>query len=315
MYSKLTNKSIPILNKSNPRYSKVEKITPHYMAGDMAASNCAAYHRDSDRQASANYYIGSDGTIVSGVPEERRAWTSSSEWNDQRAQTIECANIRNDTGELTPACYRSLVRLCADLCTRYSIDPHYDGTVNGTITYHSMYAATSCPGPWLTQKIVSGQFERDIKARMKPADPKPDPKPAAKPKPKIEDKARAVHRLYNPNSGDHLYTTSYAEAKAQQNAGMEYEGIAWIYPETGDGIYRLVSGGQHHLALKDEHDKLVKLGWKSEGMIARSGGEGRPIRRLYNPNSGGEHIFTTSDKEHNALAAAGWKCELAPFTY
>lgn len=285
------------------------------MAGNMAAANCAIYHRDSDRQASANYYIGSDGMIVSGVPEEYRAWTSSSAWNDHQSITMEVANISNDTGEISPEAYASTVKLCADVCVRYGIDPHYDGTVNGTITYHSMFASTSCPGPWLTQKIISGQFERDIKAAMKPAaDPKPDPKPVPKPKPKIESKTRAVYRLYNPNSGDHLYTTNVVEAKACQGAGMEYEGIAWIYPETGDGIYRLVHNGRHHLALKDEHDKLVAMGWKSEGLIARSGGEGRPIRRLYNPN-GGEHVFTTSDKEHDALTQAGWKCELAPFTY
>lgn len=188
------------------------------------------------------------------------------------------------------------------------------GTPQKNLYQHADFMNKDCPRLLRSGRPYTWEvFAEKVKQAMeKNSNPAPATKP--KPKPKIEDKARAVHRLYNPNSGDHLYTTSYAEAKAQQNAGMEYEGIAWIYPETGAGIFRLVSGGKHHLALKDEHDKLVKLGWKSEGMIARSGGEGRPIRRLYNPN-GGEHIFTTSDKEHNALAAAGWKCELAPFTY
>lgn len=181
-YSKLTNQSIPITAKCNSRSgSKITKLTPHYMAGNMAASNCAIYHRDS-AQASANYYIGSDGKIVSGVPEEYRAWTTASWENDKNAITFECANI-DGNGTLTNACYDSLVKLCADICKRYGINPHYNGTQNGTITMHKQFVATSCPGNWLTNKIVSGRFEKDIKAQMNGTSPKPTtpaPQPTTK---------------------------------------------------------------------------------------------------------------------------------------
>ena len=179
-YSKLTNKAVPITAKCNERGCGITKITPHYMAGNMSAENCAKYHRDSAAQASANYYIGSDGTIVSGVPEEYRAWTSASWDNDRTAITFECANV-DANGTLTNACYNSLVKLCADICNRYGISPHYNGAPSGSITMHKQFVPTSCPGNWLTNKIVSGQLEKDIRAVMgggtvaKPSTPSPKP--------------------------------------------------------------------------------------------------------------------------------------------
>ncbi len=153
-YSTLINGSTPIYNKSDPRTSKITKITPHHMAGNMGAAACAKYHRDSDRQASANYYIGTDGTIWGGVPEEFRAWTSSSWDNDNQAITIEVANC--STGGNWPvseAAFNALVRLCKDICTRYGIQLTWTGTASGTLTCHDMFAATNCPGPYLKSKF------------------------------------------------------------------------------------------------------------------------------------------------------------------
>jgi hypothetical protein len=93
MFSSLCDKIYDFgTRKSNARVEKVTKITPHHMAGNLDPYNCAKWHCNGDREASANYYIGSDGTIVGGVDENRRAWTSSSGWNDQKAITIEVAN-------------------------------------------------------------------------------------------------------------------------------------------------------------------------------------------------------------------------------
>lgn len=166
-YSNLARTYINVSAKSNPRGNyKIAKLTPHYMAGNMSADACARYHAQAGVEASANYYIGSDGQIVCGVPEERRAWTSASYDNDVQAITFECANLDNSTGILSDKCYKALVELCADICKRYGINPHFNGGPSGTITYHKMFASTSCPGPWLQQKIDSGQFEADIKKAM-----------------------------------------------------------------------------------------------------------------------------------------------------
>ncbi len=178
MNSKLATYTNITPNNSGPRTSRITKITPHYMAAAWSGRQCADYFVNcaaQGRQASSNYCIGTAGDIAVSVPEDCRAWTSASEWNDQRAVTIECGN--NPDSSLPDACYTALVALCADICTRHGIDPHYDGTIYGTITMHKQFASTDCPGSWLSKKITSGQFEKDIKEAMKGQTS--DQKPAA----------------------------------------------------------------------------------------------------------------------------------------
>lgn len=168
IFSSLCNDIVDFgTNKSNPRGGTITKITPHHMAGFASAVDCAKGHLYGSRGASASAYIGSDGKICGGVSEDRRPWTSSSPENDYKAYTIEVANISGDPDwKISNAAYSSLVELCADVCMRYKINPHYDGTPNGTITIHKMFAATACPGPYLESLITSGKFENDIKALM-----------------------------------------------------------------------------------------------------------------------------------------------------
>lgn len=163
--------------KSNPRKSKVLKITPHHMAAIMAADDCARSHLYSSRESSANYYIGNDGTICAGVAEDRRAWTSSSRENDHQAITIEVSNnSRGPSWTVSEAAYGALVALCADICQRYEIKPHFTGDTSGTITIHKMFWSTNCPGPYLEKIIRSGKFEADILAKMGQPEAPQEPK-------------------------------------------------------------------------------------------------------------------------------------------
>lgn len=153
--------------KSNPRTEKISKITIHHMAGVSSGINCAKAHLSGDRQASANYYIGVDGDICGGVSETRRAWTSASAWNDQRSITIEVSNSRAATPwPVSDKAYDALIRLCADICSRYGIAPHFSGTKDGTLTAHYMYAATACPGDTLKDLLKCGVIEDDIKKAL-----------------------------------------------------------------------------------------------------------------------------------------------------
>lgn len=166
-------------NKSKGRGgNKVCKVTPHYMAAPWTGKRCADYFKETSRQASSNYCIGIDGDIAMSVDEDDRAWTSSSKWNDQRAVTIECANIDNSTGEMTAATWKSLVALCADICKRHGFRLDYTGDKNGSLTEHRMFSATSCPGAWLHARM--GQLASEVnalldggKATAKPAESTP----------------------------------------------------------------------------------------------------------------------------------------------
>ena len=147
---------------SNARTSKISKITIHHMAGDLGARSCANMHYNGS--ASANYYIGSDGAICRGVAENRRAWTSSSGANDHQAITFEVANNSGAPNwTVSKAAYNSMIRLCRDICSRYGISPHFDGSPSASLTAHYMFASTACPGPYLTERLKNGTIEKDIK--------------------------------------------------------------------------------------------------------------------------------------------------------
>ena len=172
--------------KSSPRDRAITKITIHHMAGTMSAIECAKYHYNSDVDASANYYIGNAGDICAGVTEERRAWTSSNRDNDMAAITIEVSNSGGaPEWKISPEAYKSLIRLVADLCNRYHIKPHYTGTPAGSITIHSMFAATACPGPYLTNLIKSGRLEADVEEALRQMEGNAEDKSEAKSEDKL----------------------------------------------------------------------------------------------------------------------------------
>ena len=133
---------------------KICKITPHQMAGKLTGKQCAVnIFGKAGRKASANYCIGYAGDIVCNVEEENRAYTSSSKWNDCQAITIEVSNSANGTSNITEASWNSLVNLCEDICRRHDFRLTYDGTKNGSLTRHNMYANTNCPGAYLQSRL------------------------------------------------------------------------------------------------------------------------------------------------------------------
>lgn len=54
-------------------------------------------------------------------------------------------------------------------------------------------------------------------------------------------------RAYNPNTGEHFFTTSYPEADWLTTQGWIAEGTAWSLPDKGDIVYRLYNqnAGDH----------------------------------------------------------------------
>ena len=133
---------------------KICKITPHHMAGVLSGEQCARIFQNPNRQASANYCIGNDGGIVGCVDENNRAWTSSSSSNDCQAITIEVSNCEiGGEWKISDAAWNALIKLCVDICTRYDFKLTYDGTPNGSLTRHNMFANTNCPGKYLQGKF------------------------------------------------------------------------------------------------------------------------------------------------------------------
>ena len=147
-YTKLSPNCTKMTNKVN------KKITIHHMAGNLSVERCGDCFQG-NREASANYGIGSDGRIGLYVNECDRSWASSNRNNDAQAVTIEVANCGGDPNwPVSDKAYASLIDLCVDICKRNNIHSlEYTGDANGNLTRHNMFAATACPGPYLQGKF------------------------------------------------------------------------------------------------------------------------------------------------------------------
>ncbi|MBQ9608624.1 MAG: hypothetical protein IJV15_04165 [Lachnospiraceae bacterium] len=125
-----------------------------------------------------------------------------------------------------------------------------------------------------------------------------------------------MYRLYNPNSGEHFYTSNVTELNNLRKAGWRYEGIAWNAPALSDiPVYRLYNpnaGDHHYTTSASERDNLENVGWKYEGIGWYSTeSDGQALYRLYNPNAkaAGSHHYTTSASERDNLVSLGWRDE------
>ena len=122
-----------------------------------------------------------------------------------------------------------------------------------------------------------------------------------------------IHRLYNPNSGEHFYTADDAEAENLINLGWNDEGIGWIAPIVSDTpVFRLYNpnAGEHHYTTDPaEVELLESLGWTYEQVawFSDDSGNGVPVYRQYNPNEfANNHNYTTDETEKDNLISLGW---------
>ncbi|SHJ35921.1 N-acetylmuramoyl-L-alanine amidase [Hespellia stercorisuis] len=151
-------------NHSGQRTHSIDRITPHCVVGQLSAETiCACF--PAGRDASCNYGIGTDGRVSLCVEEKNRSWCTSSNANDQRAITIECASDKTEPYTMNSAVYATLVKLCTDICKRNGKSKllwfaDKDKSLNYNlksdemvITVHRWFANKSCPGDWLYARL------------------------------------------------------------------------------------------------------------------------------------------------------------------
>lgn len=165
-----TNSPLVVYTKLSPNHSgqrthSIDRITPHCVVGQLSAESICGCFTSPTRQASCNYGIGTDGRVSLCVEEKNRSWCSSSNSNDQRAVTIECASDMNEPYAMNSAVYNSLVKLCIDICKRNGKKKLlWLGDKNKTLNYapaademiltvHRWFANKSCPGNWLYARM------------------------------------------------------------------------------------------------------------------------------------------------------------------
>ena len=148
-------------NKTSPRNHAIDTITIHCIVGQWTAKQGCDYFATTDRECSANYIVGKDGSIGLSVDEKDRSWCTSSRENDNRAITIEVASDTEHPYAVTDAAYSALIKLVADICQRNGIKQLVWSTnktdrvnhVNGcNMTVHRDYANKACPGQYLYER-------------------------------------------------------------------------------------------------------------------------------------------------------------------
>ncbi len=183
-----TNSPLVTYTRLSPHHSglrthAIDRITIHHAVGQFTAAGICAVFCGA-RQASANYVLGYDGEIGLSVEEKNRSWCSSSEANDQRAVTIECADDSYAPYKMNDVAYARLLELCVDICKRngktkllwlgtkdriLAYEPAPDEMV---LTLHKFFLNTQCPGDFLIGKMpeiaerVTAKLQEDIKPTL-----------------------------------------------------------------------------------------------------------------------------------------------------
>lgn len=159
-------------NYTKGRNTKITDITIHHMAGVLSAEQCGGIFARAGRNGSSHYGIGNGGEIGQYVDESDTAWTNSNWPSNCRSVTIETSNCA--TGGDWPvgdAAYNSLIKLVADIAKRNGLGTLVAGQ---NLTWHSMFAATTCPGDYLRARIADIAAQAN-KINDNPTPPAPTP--------------------------------------------------------------------------------------------------------------------------------------------
>ena len=180
MNSRLVSVDIPASqsNFTDGRSGRnIRKITVHHCAGIMSAESIGYLWQNPGRECSSHYGIGNDGRIGQYVDEYDTAWTDSNWESNCSSVTIETSN--DSTGgewHVGDSALNSLIQLCADISIRNGLGNLVPGQ---NLTWHSMYAATACPGDYLRSKM---QYIADEANKINGGStPEPTPTPTPKP--------------------------------------------------------------------------------------------------------------------------------------
>lgn len=152
-------------NHSGQRTHVIDRITPHCVVGQCSVETLGDIFASKSKQASCQYGIGVDGRVGMYVEEKNRSWCSSSNENDQRAVTIECASDTQHPYAFKDVVYNKLIELCVDICKRNGKEKLlWFGDKNKTLNYklasdemvltvHRWFANKSCPGDWMYARM------------------------------------------------------------------------------------------------------------------------------------------------------------------
>lgn len=202
----------PLATESYPAYAgnysgpeartNITSVTVHHMAGILSAAQCGGIFQQPGRNGSAHYGIGVNGEIAWYVDENCVAWTNSYWPSNQSSVTIETSNCEiGGDWKVSDASLKSLIKLVADIAKRNGLGKLKPGE---NLTWHSMYASTTCPGPYLLSKM---QHIADEANKINGQTPAPTPTPAPQPSTGIKVGDKVVLKNWVDCNGTPLMQT------------------------------------------------------------------------------------------------------------
>lgn len=302
-YTKITK------NKTSPRNKTVDTITPHCIVGQWTAKQGCDYFANTDRQCSANYVIGCDGSKGLSVDEKDRAWTTGGDksvngftgsMNDQQAITIEIASDTAHPYAMTDAAIAALIDLMVDICQRYgkkkllwfgdavktvSYTPKADEM---KITVHRWFASKSCPGDFLYNKL--GDIAAEVTKRLGGVVTPAPSKPATATKP-AQSGAYSVGDLVDFTGNTHYASANAASSPACKPGKAK---VTNIYP-SGKHPYHLVA---------EKGGGSTVYGWVNASDIVRAASTAKSIEELAREVINGK--WGNGADRRNRLQAAGY---------
>lgn len=242
-YTKLTS------NHSGQRKHIIDTITIHCIVGQWTAKQGCDYFANTDRQCSANYVVGKDGSIGLSVEEKNRSWCSggtdkygnpirvngiSGADNDHRAITIEVASDTTHPYAVTDQAYNALVRLVADICKRNGIkkllwkgDKSLVGKVSEqNMTVHRWFAQKACPGDYLYNRHA--QIAVEVNKLLGNTSDTPAP-----PKPPAQKTLYRVRKSWSDTKSQLGAFSVLANAKSLVDKNPGYK----VFDESGKVVY------------------------------------------------------------------------------
>jgi N-acetylmuramoyl-L-alanine amidase len=128
----------------------ISEITIHHCANILTIDALGALWQREGRKGSSHYGV-SETSIGQYVHEDDVAWTNGNWEANCRAVTIETSNSGGaPEWPVSDTTFQTLVTLVADIARRNGLGKLVKGK---NLTWHSMYAATACPGPYLSGKL------------------------------------------------------------------------------------------------------------------------------------------------------------------
>ena len=260
-------------NHSGKRTHRIDRITPHCVVGQCSAERIGDCF-PAGREASCNYGIGYDGRVCLIVDEANRSWCTSSNANDQRAITIECASDSTHPYAFKDACYKKLVKLCIDICQRNGIKKmlwinnkekalNYEPKAGeGIFTVHRWYANKSCPGDWMYNRI--GQLCDEVNAGLNGGSYNPPEQGAVvnyQAKVIADDGLNCRIQPYVANNNLIMtYPAGTILTITKEQNGWGYTGTGWVSLDYVEKIQNTVEGDDYMTRdqiLKEIGDKYI----------------------------------------------------------